>query len=44
MGDAGLVAFRRDDENFAAEPPRDPLENFQAMGVNAVVVGDQNSH
>ena len=44
MGDARLVAFRRDDVNLAAELARDSLQNLQAMGVNAVVVGDQDSH
>ena len=44
MGDARLVAFRRDDENLVAELARDSLQNFQPMGVNAVVVGDENSH
>ncbi len=39
MGDPGLVALGRDDEDVVREFPGDRLEHRQAWSVDAVVVG-----
>ena len=44
MRDARLIRFGRDDIDVVREAPRDPLQNGEARRMNAIVVGDQNSH
>ena len=44
MGDPGLVVFGRDHGDVAGEFARDRLKKFQPLRVDAVIVGDQDSH
>ena len=44
MGDARLVALRRDDRHVVRKLARDRFEQLQALRVDAVVVGEQDSH
>ena len=44
MGDAGLVAFGRDDENVVGNLARYFFGEGEAGRVNAVVIGDENAH
>src|SRR4029079_4249833 len=41
---ARLLLGRGDDPDVVAEPPRDGLEQPQAAGVHAVVVGQEDAH
>src|ERR1700743_3602757 len=44
MRDAGLIEFRRHDPDVVGQRSRNFLDNLQAGGMNAVVVGAENSH
>src|SRR5947209_15681611 len=44
MARAGLLLGRSDDPDVVAELARDALQNAQAAGVHAVVVGEENAH
>jgi len=44
VSDAGLVGLRRDDPHLVGEFSRDPLQDREAFGVDAVIVGQENAH
>jgi len=44
MGDAGLVEFGGKHPHIVGQRARDLDADVEALGVNAVVVGDQNAH
>ena len=44
MGDAGLIGFRRDHNHVVGEFCGDFLQHLEAVGVHAIVIGDQNAH
>ena len=44
MGDARLVVFRRDHPDIVGEGARDLLADVEALGVDAVIIGDQDAH
>ena len=44
MRDAGLIEFRRHHPDVVGQRARDLLDDLQAGGVDAVVIGAENSH
>src|ERR1700751_2024667 len=44
MRHAGLVEFRRHDPDIVGERMRDLFDHLQAGGMNAIVIGAENSH
>src|ERR1035441_9339797 len=44
MRDAGLIELRRHDPDIVGQRARNLLDNFQAGGMDAVVIGTENSH
>ena len=44
MRHAGLVVLRRDHPDVVGDLARDLLADFQALRVDAVVVGDEDAH
>jgi hypothetical protein len=44
VGKAALIKLGRDDPDVVAELRRDPLKGHQARGMDAVIVGDENTH
>jgi hypothetical protein len=44
MRDAGLIELGRHHPDVVRQSPRDLLDNFQAGGMDAVVIGAENSH
>ena len=41
---AGLLVLRRADPDVVTDRPGDPLEGHEALGVDTIVVGQENSH
>ena len=44
MREAGLVVLRRHHPDIVGERARDALQRRQALGVDAVVIGQQDAH
>jgi hypothetical protein len=44
MRKAALVRFRRHHPDVVGERAGNPLENGKALGMDAIVIGQQNSH
>ena len=44
MGKARLVGFRRHGPHIVREGRGDTMEDFQSLGMDAVIIGDQDAH
>ena len=44
MRDAGLIEFRRHDPDVVGQSAGDFLDDLQAGGMNAVIIGAENPH
>jgi hypothetical protein len=44
MRHAGLIGLGRNNDNVIGDRARNTLEHIQALGMNAIVIGDQNAH